>query len=325
MSRITIHEIARLAGVSIGTVSRALNNRPGISRETRDNILDLVHRMGYVPDAGARRLAQGRQQLIGVAPFSEITVRSPYHSYLLDAIQETVYRKGYVARVLEPQIDEPAFRDFAGFILPGLLLDDVRLPNLLKSKLPTVVINRVNGAAWLDIDNAGGMRQVVQHLVQLGHREIIHLTGSPISQTAQERLLAYQQTMHQAGLATTSSAILDGAFTDLGAYRAVRQAYEKGQRFSAIVSASDDMAVGAILALRDLGLQIPRDVSVTGFDDLPLARYADPPLTTVRQPIHEVGQTCAEILLTLIEGRKPKSVVFPTELVVRGSSGPVSD
>lgn len=323
MSRITIHEIARLAGVSIGTVSRALNNRPGIKQETRTAILELVHQMGYVPDAGARRLAQGHKQLIGVAPFGENTVRSPYYSYLLDAIQETVYRKGYVARVLEPQTDDPAFRDFAGFILPGLLLDDVRLPALLESKIPTVVINRVSGAAWLDIDNTGGMRQVLQHLLRLGHREIIHLTGSPISQTTQERLLAYQQTMHQAGLATDSSSILDGAFTDLGAYRAVRQACEKGQRFSAIVSASDDMAAGAMLALRDLGLQVPRDVSVTGFDDLPFARYADPPLTTVRQPIREVGQTCAEILLALIEGRKPKGVVFPTELVVRNSSGPI--
>lgn len=323
MARVTIHEIAQLAGVSIGTVSRALNNRPGISQETRSHILELVHRVGYVPDAGARRLAQGHKQLIGVAPFSENTIRSPYYSYLLDAIQETVYRKGYVARVLEPQIDDPAFRDFAGFILPGLLLDDVRLPALVKSKIPTVVINRVSSASWLDIDNTDGMRQVVQHLQRLGHRQIIHITGSPISQTAQERLLAYQQTMQEADLKTDSSFILDGAFTDLGAYRTVRQAYEKGRRFSAIAAASDDMAMGAILALRDLGLRIPQDISVTGFDDLPFARYTDPPLTTVRQPFHEVGQACAEMLLALIEGRKPKSLVFPTELVVRNSSGPI--
>ncbi len=322
MSKLTIHEIAQLAGVSIGTVSRALNDRPGVSAKTRAEILDLVGKTGYVPDAGARRLAQGKKQLIGVAPFSENTVRSPYYSYMLDAIQERVYLKGYVARVLEPNLDDPALRDCAGFIVPGIHLDDSRIRMLQRHHVPLAVEGRVEGnVAWVSLDNVEGMGLAVDHLFRLGHRQIVHLTGSPTGQTALDRVEGYQRSLRAAQIEFKPSMMLDGNFTDLGAYRAVREALGQKLEFSAIAAASDEMAMGAILALKDAGLRVPHDISVTGFDDLPFAQYFGPPITTVRQPIREIGHMVAELLLEQLEGQPPRQVLMQTRLVVRGSSG----
>lgn len=323
MSKLTIHEIAQLAGVSIGTVSRALNNRPGVSETTRNAILELVGKTGYIPDAGARRLAQGKKQLIGVAPFSENTVRSPYYSYMLDSIQERVYLKGYVARVLEPNLDDPALSDCAGFIVPGIHLDDSRIRMLQRHHVPLAIEGRVDGdVAWVALDNIDGMGLAVDHLLRLGHRQIVHLTGSPTGQTALDRVEGYRQSLQAAKIEINPNWLLDGNFTDLGAYRAVRQALESQLEFSAIAAASDEMAMGAILALQDAGLRVPHDISVTGFDDLPFVQYANPPITTVRQPIREIGHTVAELLLEQLEGRPPRQVLLPTHLIVRGSSGP---
>ena len=327
MPKLTITEIAQLAGVSIGTVSRALNGRSGVSPETRAAVMEIVKRTGFVPDVSARRLARGTRQLVGVAPFSQNTPRSPYYAYLVDAIQERLYEKGFVARVIDPN-DAQLAGACSGFIVPGIHLDDPRVNALQKRNLAVVVVGRgESGVSWVDLDNVGGMRSAVEHLVKLGHRRIAHLTGSPIGQTTQARLESYRASLNAAKLVFDPSLVLDGGFTDLGAYRAVREILERSLilPFTAITAASDEMALGAIQAITDLGLQVPRDVSVTGFDDLPSSQLSNPPLTTVRQPIREVGHIAAELLLEQFEGIAPQSVVVQTELVVRSSSGPLVD
>lgn len=321
MKKLTIHEIADLAGVSTGTVSRVLNGRPGVSDDTRTRVEGVVGRTGYVPDAGARRLARGARQLVGVAPFSENAARSPYYSLLLDAVQETCFNHGFAARVLDPSGDDPALALCAGFVLPGVHLDDSRPRRLRARGVPVVVVGQADGVeSWVDVDNAGGMRAAVAHLARLGHRRVAHLTGSPIGETTNARLAAYRAAVREAGLEEDGRLVLDGGFTDLGAYRAVRRALEGGLAFTAVAAASDEMAVGAVAALDDLGLGVPRDVSVTGFDDLPLAREGRPPLTTVRQPIRELGGRAAAMLLERLAGRPAEPVVLPTELVVRALS-----
>lgn len=324
MSKLTIFEVARLAGVSIGTVSRVLNSRPGVSEETRAQVLRIVQETGFVPDAGARRLAKGQQQLIGMAPFSETTIRNPYYSILLDAIQERFFDKGYTARVLEPSSDDPAVNTCVGFIIPGIHLDDTRIDRLAARGIAAVVVGKAIKGSWVDVDNRGGILQAVQHLVRLGHKRIAHLNGSPIGQTAQARLEAFREGMRETGLEVDERLILDGAFTELQAYRATTQALKQGLVFSAIVSASDEMATGAIQALQDAGLRVPHDVSVVGFDDLPFTAYSNPSITSVRQPIRKVGYTAADLLIELLHEQLHRSVVLETELVVRGSSGPVA-
>ncbi len=339
MDKLTITEVAQLAGVSIGTVSRALNDRVGVSLETKNAVLKIVQQTGFVPDVGARRLARGTRQLIGIAPFNYNTLRNPYFAYLLDAIQDSLFERGYVARVIDPSETE-LVAQCAGFIVPGVHLDNAELRGLRQNGLPVAVIGHVSGefsgdVPWVNIDNHNGMRAVVEHLLQLGHKKIAHLSGSPIGQTTQYRLDAYRQSLETHGIAFEPSLVLDGGFTEMGAYRALRAEFKKigaqnfHKKITAIAAASDEMAMGAIHALNDLGYKVPTDFSVTGFDDLPFARYFSPPLTTVRQPIREVGHAVAEMLLAKLEtgknnfvGPNNNQIILPTELIVRASTGP---
>lgn len=323
MSKITINEVARIAGVSIGTVSRVLNNRADVNEQTRKQVLEVVKQLGYVPDAGARKLARGTRGLIAVAPFSSHASNSPYYAIIMDAIQEVMMQHGYTARVLEPSQADPG--KVQAFVLPGLRLHDTRIEYLREKNIPHVVIGRVTepGVPWVDIDNIKGMKSAVGHLIKLGHTRIVHLTGSPIGQTTYDRLEAYHQSLAEADLPEDPDLVMDGGFSELGGYRAIRQALQKGIEFSAIASASDEMAVGAIYALEDAGLRVPYDVSVTGFDDLEIAQVFRPALTTVKQPIRDIGHTAAQMLLDLLENRLATHNLLDTELVVRSSSGPV--
>lgn len=325
MTKLTIAKIAELAGVSTGTVSRALNGRPGISEDTRDNVLSIVQQTGFVPDAGARRLARKTSHLIGIAPFSEHTPRNPYYALLLDAVQERLYLSGFVARVLDPD-SAPARQKCAGFIVPGLHLDDARVGRLQRLNLPVAVVGQVaERVAWVDVDNAAGQRLALKALLAHGHTRVAYLTGRPEGQTTEARKGAYLQALRAAGLEPDPALLLEADFTELGAYRAVRRCLEQssGLPFTALAAASDEMANGAMQALADLGYRVPQDVSVTGFDDLPFARNLRPALTTVAQPIGDIGHTAAELLLEQIQGLPPRQVVLPTGLIVRASTGPV--
>ncbi|MDX2003989.1 MAG: LacI family DNA-binding transcriptional regulator [Meiothermus sp.] len=320
MARVTIFEVAQKAGVSTGTVSRVLNGRSDVSPETRERVLRIVQESGYVPDSGARRLAKGQRELVGVAPFSENTFRSPYYSIMLDAIQERLFKLGYAARVLEPTPADPVFEQCIGFIVPGIHLDDPRPERLLRLHIPCVVVGRTERQSWVDIDNEGGIGQAMRHLFNLGHTRVAHITGSPIGQTTQARLEAYHACVEGAGLPVHNELIWDGLFTDMGAYRATRKAVELGLEFTAILAASDEMAVGAIAALQDAGLRVPLDVSVVGFDGFGPEAHAAPPLTTVRQPVREVGHTAADLLVETLNAKPRRQVILPVELVVRSSS-----
>lgn len=323
MSRITIFEIARQSGVSTGTVSRVLNGRADVSPETRERVLRIVQESGYVPDSGARRLAKGQRELVGVAPFSENTFRSPYYSIMLDAIQERLFRLGYAARVLEPDLNDPTFQQCLGFIVPGIHLDDPRPERLARNKTPCVIVGRSEHHSWVDIDNQNGIAQAMQHLFNLGHRHIAHITGSPIGQTTQARLEAYQDLVHKAQIPLNNDLIWDGLFTDMGGYRATRKALEQGLEFTAILCASDEMALGAIAALQDAGLKVPLDVSVVGFDGFSAGQHSNPALTTVRQPVRDVGHMSADLLVETLMGKAHRQVILSTELVVRSSSAMV--
>ena len=273
------------------------------------------------PYTGARKLARSERGVIGITPFSTHASSSPYSVILFDSIQEVLVAEGYAARTLEP--DRTDLTWVSGFIVPGIFTDDSRLTPLLEREVVTSVIWRTEGQGWVAVDNKGDMTRVMQHLIKLGHHRIVHLTATPIGQESFYRLEAYQHTRSVAGL-EAPKLILGGRFTELGGYRALRTALADKLEFTAVAAASDEMALGAVLALQDAGLRIPYDVSVTGFDGLPYFDFLQPQLTTVRQPIHELGRAAAQRLLELLEGHRPENQTLPTELIVRGSSGPVS-
>ena len=327
--KVTIQEVARRAGVSKGTVSRVLNARDGVNGETRAEVQRIVAELGYVPDPGARKLArQGRHQ-VGLAISSDDVLYAPYYAILLDALQERLILEGYAVRVLETSPDGLPSEDADGLVLLGVHLDDPRPAKLLARGTPFVMVGRMHldaheneleGVAWVDIDNAKGLTEAVRHVVKLGHTRIAHLAGSNTGQATLERQDAYLIGLSEADLPLDRKLVWDGEFTTLGGYRAVRRALAEGLEFSAIVASSDEMAVGAIAALEDAGLRVPWDVSVTGFDDLPLAAMHRPALTTVHQPIREVGRYAAALLLERMAGKPARSKLLPTHLVVRASS-----
>jgi LacI family transcriptional regulator len=323
MSKLTIHDIAKHAGVSTGTVSRALNGRFGVSAATRDRVLRVVNELGYVPDPGARQLAKGARTVIGITRFSETSLRNAYYTMLLDLIQEALVGAGYAVRILDTK--DVARPGVAGMIVPGVYLADPRFEELRAHQRPFVVIGEMPPEyTWVEVDNRNGMRQAIEHLLGLGHTRIVHMTGSPIGQTAQLRLETYQNVMRDANLETSDNMILDGRFTQLGAYRAMQRALAQKLEFTAVACASDEMAFGVLAALEDAGLNVPNDISVTGFDDLPLDDNLEHlPLTTIHQPMRLIGHTAAQLMLELLEGAAPRGVLLPTHLVTRASTAMV--
>jgi LacI family transcriptional regulator len=306
-----------------------LNDRDGVNDDTRATVQRVVDELGYVPDPGARKLArQGRHQ-VGLAASSDDVLYAPYYALLLDALQERFINEGYAVRLLETGPDGLPVESADGLVLLGVHLDDPRPAKLLARGIPFVMVGRahlaahedeLDGVSWVDIDNTKGLLEAVRHLVKLGHTRIAHLAGSNTGQATLERHEAYQTGLAAAGLTVDRRLVWDGEFTTLGGYRAVRRALSDGLEFSAIVASSDEMAVGAIAALEDAGLRVPWDVSVTGFDDLPLASQHRPPLTTVHQPIREVGRHAAALLLERMAGKPARSKLLQTHLIVRASS-----
>jgi LacI family transcriptional regulator len=321
MTKMTIHDIAKAAGVSTGTVSRALNDRAGVNPETKAQILELVAQVGYRPDVGARQLARGARSVVGITRYSDNSLRNPYYTLLLDAIQTALLDSGYSVHILRND-SEMLERPFAGIIMPGIHLSDTRPGELRRLGIPFAAIGL--GApspsiASVELENRSGMLEVMRHLLGLGHRRIAHLTGMPIGVDAQARLDTYKEALGAAGLVFDPELVFDGSFTELGAYRAVAAA-RKTKQFSALVCASDEMALGAIQALADAGLRVPQDVSVTGFDDLQLEGFQAAALTSVRQPLERIGREAATLLLEQIAGKKPRCVLVYPEFVARSTT-----
>jgi LacI family transcriptional regulator len=321
MPKVTIQEVARQAGVSKGTVSRVLNGRDEVNAETRSSVLEVVKRLQYVPDPGARKLARKGRHQIGLAFPDGDAPYGPYYTLLLDALQEHFMSEGYTVRILEPGSDGLPREKVDGLVLLGVHLDDPRPAKLEARKQPFVMIGHaLENVAWVDIDNISGLLEIMRHLVKLGHTRIAHLSGANSGHAAMQRREGYLQGLLAAGLPIDHHLVWDGEFTQLGGYRAVRRALGDGLEFSAIACASDEMASGAIAALGDAGLRVPWDVSVTGFDDLPLAQRQVPALTTIHQPIRSIAWSAAELLLERMAGKAPASKLIPTDLIVRTSS-----
>jgi LacI family transcriptional regulator len=316
MAKVTIQEVARNAGVSKGTISRVLNARDGVNPETRALVLEVMEKLGYVPDPGARQLARRGRHVIGLALDADERRGSTYYGILRDALEERLSSEGYSTQI---QRENQLTTDLDGVILLGVHLDDPRPHQLEQQRVPFAMVGRsLERQSWIDVDNHGGVLAAVKHLTNLGHRQIAFLGGAHTGQAAVQRLEGYRSAMQSASLEVKRELLWDGDFTELGGYRAVRRALERKLEFSAIAAASDEMAIGAIAALEDAGKRVPWDVSVTGFDDLPIA--AKVKLTTVRQPIFEVGTRAAELLLERMSGKAATSDLVSTTLLVRHST-----
>ncbi len=326
---VSIKDIAWAAGVSPSTVSRALSDHPRISRETKTRIRRLAHELGYTPSLPARSLVTRHTATIGMVI---TTAADPFLARLVQGVEETAEEKGYsvflgssyrdASRELEV-VRSFQERRASGIIVTGSQVEDKYLQLGHQFPLPIVLINCRKYPYSVYTDNLSGARQAVAHLVELGHRRIGFVGGLPGHQSNLDRLAGYQLTLKESGIPLDRRLIFDGDETIESGMRAAQHMAMLAEPPTAFFCFNDQTAIGVIWELNRAGARVPGDYSVVGFDDLEMAAYYCPPLTTVRQPSYRLGQRAISILLELINGRRDlQAEILPAELIVRETTGP---
>lgn len=335
--RITGQDVAKQAGVSRTTVSFVLNNIAGanISAETSQRVLTAAADLGYVPNAAAQALAGHRTQIIGlVFPRSHPHLSS--HLFLLQTLEGLMaFVQQHGLRLLLDSLDgggeNEAYLDLArakridGLIIIDPNVDDRALRTLAEDDFPMVLIGRIPGlnACAVDVDNRAAARIAVTHLLSQGHTRIGCITNSPMSDmAAHERLRGYRDALEAANLPYDKTLIAHGEYTPESGYDAMSSLLDRAAQLTAVFVAADVVAFGANRAIQDYGYRIPEDIALVGFDDVPLSRFANPPLTTIHLPAVEQGRRAGELLLDLILNRVEPGhhILLDTELIVRASS-----
>jgi len=337
MANVTIHDVAKEASVSIATVSYVLNNSRRVSEQTRQRVLQAAKRLGYRANIVARNLQASETRLFGYSWRPSPPDRfNPILDRFLQAMAEAAARHNYHVLTFPcPTIGDElaAYEEMMltnqvdGFVLSNTDLDDQRVRRLLDNGFPFVAFGRSTPGwdfHWVDVDGSAGVHMATQHLIGQGHRRIACLAWPEASLSGQHRLQGYFAAMKEAGLSVDPAWVERVDNTHADAYAATWRLLTQpgGHRPSAIVALTDLMAMGAINAAWDAGFKPGRDLAVTGFDDAPIARFLRPPLTSLRQPIAEVGERLITMLVDIVQGRpiaEPQVLLQP-ELVVRASS-----
>ncbi len=333
----TIKDVARAAGVSTATVSYVLNESGAVGEETRRRVLAAVKKLGYRPSVTAKSLQTGKSRIIGYSwrplPPDQF---NPVLEKFLHSMAEAAARHDYHVLTFpcpQPQDEIRVYREMVerrrvdGFVLSDTNLNDRRIRYLLDTDFPFVAFGRSNkewNFAWVDVDGTDGLRQAVNHLIELGHERIACMAWPSESLTGQYRLAGYKQAMAQAGLKVQRNWVIRTDNFYAQAYQATQKwlALPAAQRPTAIVALTDLMAMGAMNAISDAGLQVGRDIAVAGFDDAPITDYLRPPLTSLRQPIAEIGERVVTMLIELVNGQQPQpaQVLFKPRLIIRAST-----
>ena len=335
--RPTLQDMASILNLSKSTVSRALAGDPRVAEVTRHRILTLAQQIGYRPNPVARGLATRRTNTIGLAvPCGPRSFSDPFYLEFLGAVGDTAMKYGYSLLLSTADSDGAGgyrshmeLADSAridGMILTEPKVADERVGMLKEMDLPFVFLGVAQdpNVSWVSGDNRGGAAKAVTRLIELGHMRIACVTG-PRDQTASgARFEGYCRALAEAGMSLYRNIVAAGDFTQAGGYIAMRSILEHEKDISAVFACNDVMAFGVMRALREAGLLIPNDVSVLGFDGIPLARYMDPPLATVRQPILELGTTVIEVLVEQMNGKRgcPIHRELPVEFQPAGSIAP---
>lgn len=348
--KLTIRDIARMAGVSRSTVSLVINSDHRISSDTRQRVQEVIRRAGYEPNAMARGLARRRADMVAVVvPRTADHVFSDYYfSEAMSGIGDALAARGY--RMLIEHATEQFIRDehhhklfreaqIDGMLLVGTLTTDDYILDIASRHRVLLVNSHLPGVASVIADNYGGARGLVAHLVELGHRCIARIGGLDTTNVGFDRGRGFRDGMTAAGLDLADEWQVWGNFSEDSGYECGRRLLTASRRPTAIFAANDMMAIGCLRAAEEIGLRVPEDLTVVGADDVRLASYVRPRLTTIRQPMYEIGRMATECLLQLparpappeaggVEGRPqtgPFQVplhVTPTRLVIRESSGP---
>jgi LacI family transcriptional regulator len=330
-----LSEVAKIAGVSPITASRAIRGVGYVSEAARERIMAAAEQLQYTPDMLARRMRGERSNLIGmfVNNYGSLVLHE-----ITRAISAEARARGYDILLFNAdRFDSPARAgtcDMLSKLCDGLLLvmpntADAFLDVIGQQRVPCVLVHfdgRDVAAPVVALQNRQGARSAVQHLLDLGHRRIAFIKGTAHTGQSGERELGYRDALDAAGVAIDAALIAEGAFAQASGNAAAQKLLALPQPPTAIFAANDEMAFGAIDAIHSLGLAVPGDISVIGFDDIPIASHVFPPLTTMRQPLAELAARAVGDVVALIGGAPvpPVKTAFPMELVVRQSTGPVT-
>lgn len=326
--KISIKDIARAAGVSHSTVSRALADNPLIAQETRARIQRLAQKMGYTPNAIARGLVTQRTRAIGVIVTS---IADPFVSEVVRGIEEVAgdqrYRVFLGTSHNDPQREVNLVKALREWRVDGVIVAASRVGSLYKPMLkeigvPIVLINNQHEGTYLHavaMNDVQGAQLATRHLIEQGHRIIGHILGPQDHASSANRLTGYRRALAQAKIRFDASLVVQGNGRAEGGAQ-VLDLIKHSPRPTAIFCYNDMTAIGALSVLKRHGMRVPTDISIVGFDDIPFAAYVDPPLTTIHQPKDEMGRIAMRMLLNLLAGQTVDNVVIEGQLIVRESS-----
>ncbi len=331
--RPTVWAVAAAAGVSKTTVSRVLTGSPRVSAEARAAVEQAIEQLGYVPNRAARSLVTRRTDTIAlIVSESESRLFSePFFAGTVRGISEELAHTDYAFVLLSAEGDTARIERYImnghadGMILMSLHKQDPLLQLLTRTHTPVVMSGRPfagDNIPYVDADNRAAAARAVQHLIATGRQHIATISGPADMPVGVDRLEGFRDALPTGAKRSWRRMVAHGDFSEESGERAMRELLERAPELDAVFAASDLMAVGALRALRASGRKVPDDVALVGFDDSHAARLTDPQLTTVRQPMEEIGRSLARLLLTQLRnpGKRPASLIVPTELVVRDSS-----
>jgi LacI family repressor for deo operon, udp, cdd, tsx, nupC, and nupG len=332
----TIYTVAKRAGVSTATVSRVMSQPEIVSPTTRHKVLQAVEDLGYTPNSAARHLRTLRSgKLLVTVP----DICNPFFALILQGIEDAAHREGYAVLLGDTQHDETREERYALMLrrkeADGLIFLGHRLPDAAQAFIRSVaprcapVVNSCEfssrlGVPGVHIDNARAAADGLEHLYRLGHQRIGIVTGPLISPLSRDRLRGVKTRAKLAG-AEGDLEIVPGTFSIESGTEAADRLLSHPTPPTAIFCFNDEMAIGVLDAARQRGVRVPRDLSVVGFDDIRFARYVDPPLTTIAQPMREIGEGSVRLLLDILQGRTttPQSITLPHTLMIRSTTAPL--
>jgi LacI family transcriptional regulator len=334
----TIKDIAKAAGVSITTVSRALNGFDDVNKDTKERINKIAQELSYTPNAVARSLVSKRTRTIGVilSEMKRSGAKDAFAFEVLCGINDRAAELNYdillfstnpKKQMSKSYISLCRERNVEGAILSGFRLNDQYLHDVTQqTHFPCVLIDiPISGSqvAHITTNNVEGAFAAVSHLTGLGHKHIAMINGHAEAAVSQDRLKGYQLALEQAGFLYDPGLVFDGGFNEEAAAKAMQQILVSHPLVTAVFCASDLMALGAMKTMENGGIQVPQDMSIVGYDDISLASYCSPKLTTIRQDKYEMGYQAAELLINILENQTlNRSFILSTQFIRRESTSP---
>ncbi|MCR4430943.1 MAG: LacI family transcriptional regulator [Tepidanaerobacteraceae bacterium] len=328
---VTIKDIAREANVSITTVSRVINNKnEGVSKETKDKILQIMKRLNYRPNSVARSLVTKKTHTLGLI-LPDIT--NPFFPDLVRGVEDTANIYGYNIILCNTDDDIAKEKTYIKVLkekcIDGIIYtstiksENQNVKMLLKYEIPFVMLDRlidIKGVPYIYADGESGMYEIIRYLIENNHRRIAYISGPMTNHTAIQRFEGYKRAMAEAGLSPDGDLIMEGNYKMRSGYECMSEILKKKKKFTAVACANDLMAVGALECLRESGMKVPDDISVTGYDDIYVSNVVTPKLTTMAQPTYEMGCLAARILIkSIAEENHEKEVKLRPKLVIRES------